>query len=1002
LSVALTFSILCSTVFSVFAQPIEPYFAEYQNLGYHGLDNLFSSLNVSGTVVLYDDYDLKSTAHNIPFTETSVANLINHRRGSSDNWDNVIKSLKVIGTVTLCEHPNWKGRTATFTSNNLSYDDIGTEWSRNPNLLKNNDSWDPRTWNWLPGISNIYHEDENNYVNWNHDGLVESRALDGGSDLCWKAMEFDQGEVRYQNEIYDLGAVWNNMAASLQVEGSVTLYDGIGYAGESVTFTDSDVPNLGFSNWSYRASSLKLSKGSRVTLYDLIHYQGLSISFEYPSYQPPGLKVSDKSSITLEGVVENWYTDSWTQPGWTGVKFDIYATENPNSSSAKTLMLELYFVRDGCNLAWGNGFCRDPFLSVFGDYTYNVLLALDCWPQYVQRTVYPGNVAKWTIDIKAIIQRACNHNWWPWSSPDFDKLSIVKIGFTVETAYRGAGDPNGAGCSLNRLRLAYKDVQATSNKMWLEPSSIDITGRNTGYKFNVTVWANLNAPSFTWQTTMHFDPTFLRATRVGYTSGSTSQFFAGHSTIPVTSIVTNSAVSTGESLQGSDSRPPGNGSLCWVELELIVPASGTILNIDNDDTFYLDGDLNEIVCTKSGTYASSMGLKLSVSSAHGSPSPFVGDCYYDNGTSVTCSVVSPVTEDATIWNCTGWTGTGSVPPIGEGTSVTLNVAQDSSIAWRWTQLTSSVHLESVQNNAVTSNLGTITLDTSPPNIESYPASAIWIEPAFIDVTGKSAGSKLNVTAWANLSTASFTWQVTMYFNSTCISCTRIGYTSGSTSQFFAGHSTIPVTPIIMSNGVSTGESLVGTDKRPVGHGSLCWFELELILPGPYLPNTTVLGIDNSDTFCLTGDLNEIASTKYNAYAATNLYAAYNLPNDAQTPIGTYSVLYNPRAGYGFDHWESTGGVIVSDADASQTTVTVSGLGGALRAIYVRRSLYDINNDLVVDMKDISIAASAFDTVPGNPRWKPEADINGPTGSPDGRINLMDIALIARHFQERYS
>lgn len=59
---------------------------------------------------------------------------------------------------------------------------------------------------------------------------------------------------------------------------------------------------------------------------------------------------------------------------------------------------------------------------------------------------------------------------------------------------------------------------------------------------------------------------------------------------------------------------------------------------------------------------------------------------------------------------------------------------------------------------------------------------------------------------------------------------------------------------------------------------------------------------------------------------------------------------------------------------------------------------DINHDYKVDMKDIGIAAHAFGTVPGDPRWNPIADITGPvTWVPDGRVDMRDIGVIARNF-----
>src|SRR3990170_972444 len=74
---------------------------------------------------------------------------------------------------------------------------------------------------------------------------------------------------------------------------------------------------------------------------------------------------------------------------------------------------------------------------------------------------------------------------------------------------------------------------------------------------------------------------------------------------------------------------------------------------------------------------------LTVATSHGSPSPSVGVHIYDSGTSVTCNVSSPVIEGSTVWTCTGWTGTGSVPSSGSGVSTTFPIAQNSSITWNW-------------------------------------------------------------------------------------------------------------------------------------------------------------------------------------------------------------------------------------------------------------------------------------------------------------------------------
>jgi len=61
-------------------------------------------------------------------------------------------------------------------------------------------------------------------------------------------------------------------------------------------------------------------------------------------------------------------------------------------------------------------------------------------------------------------------------------------------------------------------------------------------------------------------------------------------------------------------------------------------------------------------------------------------------------------------------------------------------------------------------------------------------------------------------------------------------------------------------------------------------------------------------------------------------ASYNLPDDVSKTVVTYSAEYFADASYSFDHWEPTGLISVSDANANPTTVTVSG-DGTLKAIY---------------------------------------------------------------------
>jgi len=79
--------------------------------------------------------------------------------------------------------------------------------------------------------------------------------------------------------------------------------------------------------------------------------------------------------------------------------------------------------------------------------------------------------------------------------------------------------------------------------------------------------------------------------------------------------------------------------------------------------------------------------KLTVSSAHDTPVPDNGPNIFSDGQSVTCSISNPVVVDGGVsYTCTGWTGTGSVPSSGTGTSTgPFYITQDSTITWNWIQ-----------------------------------------------------------------------------------------------------------------------------------------------------------------------------------------------------------------------------------------------------------------------------------------------------------------------------
>jgi len=90
-----------------------------------------------------------------------------------------------------------------------------------------------------------------------------------------------------------------------------------------------------------------------------------------------------------------------------------------------------------------------------------------------------------------------------------------------------------------------------------------------------------------------------------------------------------------------------------------------------------------VVCTSgnvTGNYKTQYYLK--VISAHNSPNPTSG--WFDYGSKINASVTSPVSGGSgTRYACTGWTGTGSVPPSGSATFIIFTICAPSCITWNW-------------------------------------------------------------------------------------------------------------------------------------------------------------------------------------------------------------------------------------------------------------------------------------------------------------------------------
>ena len=73
----------------------------------------------------------------------------------------------------------------------------------------------------------------------------------------------------------------------------------------------------------------------------------------------------------------------------------------------------------------------------------------------------------------------------------------------------------------------------------------------------------------------------------------------------------------------------------------------------------------------------------SASSAYGTPRPWFGSRYVPRDGVYTASVDAAVQDGATQYVCTGWIGTGCVPPTGASNEVVFILSRETRITWQW-------------------------------------------------------------------------------------------------------------------------------------------------------------------------------------------------------------------------------------------------------------------------------------------------------------------------------
>jgi hypothetical protein len=138
--------------------------------------------------------------------------------------------------------------------------------------------------------------------------------------------------------------------------------------------------------------------------------------------------------------------------------------------------------------------------------------------------------------------------------------------------------------------------------------------------------------------------------------------------------------------------------------------------------------------------------------------------------------------------------------------------------------------------------------TSPSQI-SLDASTTPLGYRFnVTVMWKDSGSPLNEV---------YAYQATLKYNATLLNCTRAWRPTWDSTWLFYGKSVVGLLPAYGVGFVTVGDSLMGVDSASSALSPLAVFELEIRMAPPEGGQvSSVLGIDNVDTYWLDYDLNE--------------------------------------------------------------------------------------------------------------------------------------------------
>jgi hypothetical protein len=257
-----------------------------------------------------------------------------------------------------------------------------------------------------------------------------------------------------------------------------------------------------------------------------------------------------------------------------------------------------------------------------------------------------------------------------------------------------------------------------------------------------------------------------------------------------------------------------------------------------------------------------------VYSLYDSPSPLSG--WFNTGTPINANV-APVTTGppGTQYVCTGWTGTGSVPPSGTSNSVSFTVSQPSDITWNWK--TQYYLMVKTDPNGITTIPGEGWFDQmtsatlTAPTVQNYNFS-------YWDVDGPSQGNGIN--------------PISVAMNTPHIATAHY---SGA-----AGPITVAISPTIVTIPLGSSVTFASTVSGGTAPYSYQWYLGNNVVPGATSDMWTFTPSSGGTFFVYLGitdaDNNTASSTLARVTVVSTAIGGYSVSFAKSTPT-TPAVAY---------------------------------------------------------------------------------------------------------------